>query len=451
MMRVIVSRLFLAIGIILLAITPSYGSGIVKTAGSGSGSVTASNVTNMAYYVGTTTVSGDAGATYATATHIATFTGGVVTGASDSGYLAFSPSTVGDTTWYTGIHGDADAADTDPYELARTSSTAGSSLVLSLNQGSINGGNEWLKLNNYYTASSSTDETVGILFRHGNRDAAELLINKEEDYTSAGNSTSSWINYLSLDGTMTEMTRLTSTGLGIGLTPSYKLDVSGEGQFNGGGQSQTNAGLLINASECSTDINGASCGLQVKAVNDLYLISTDSVNARIGIGTAVPSYKLDISGDVNVQAGGQIRSVGVRVGYNLSVDSAGTVYTLTANSASLDFGTVDPAITVDAAGTYLIMGSAEIRNNAATFVADRVVTIRLRRTNNTSADINTISYDSGVLTTSTGLSAFITIPPTIYTTNNTNDTVTIFGDVSTVPSAGSLDSTRASITAVRVY
>lgn len=38
-----------------------------------------------------------------------------------------------------------------------------------------------------------------------------------------------------------------------------------------------------------------------------------------------------------------------------------------------------------------------------------------------------------------------------YTTTNTDDAITIFGDVATAPSAGSLDVSQAKITARRVY
>jgi len=77
--------------------------------------------------------------------------------------------------------------------------------------------------------------------------------------------------------------------------------------------------------------------------------------------------------------------------------------------------------------------------------------MKLRRTNNTAADITggTRTYDTDILTTNT--STFVQAVMTAdYTTTNTNDSVTIFGSVGTVPGAGSLDVTSCSIRAARL-
>lgn len=136
---------------------------------------------------------------------------------------------------------------------------------------------------------------------------------------------------------------------------------------------------------------------------------------------------------------------------NLSVFSAGTVYSLTTTAALLDFGTTDPSVTINKAGTYLLMARVNLQNTGATYLNSRTVTLKVRRTNNTAADITngTIALGTRVITAQTGTmedSAW----QTLYTTTNTDDILQLWGSISTVPSAGSLDATEASIVAVRV-
>lgn len=141
------------------------------------------------------------------------------------------------------------------------------------------------------------------------------------------------------------------------------------------------------------------------------------------------------------------------VGAPLSVYAAGTAYSLTATSAALDFGTTDPVLPISHAGTYLIIGRTVVRYNAATFVANQTLTLKLRRTNNTAADVSnsTGAYTTDITTTRTANFVQIGFAPVVYTTANADDSLTIFGDISVVPSAGSLDVTAASILAIRLY
>jgi len=137
---------------------------------------------------------------------------------------------------------------------------------------------------------------------------------------------------------------------------------------------------------------------------------------------------------------------------NLSVYAVGTAYALTNSSAALDFGTTDPALTISTAGTYMLFGRVKLDYTGATFAAVRTVTLKLRRTNNTAADVSNSStaFLTQIITTLTFTAGSISLPPVVYTTTNTNDSVTIFGDVSVAPTAGSLDATEASIVAVRL-
>jgi len=137
----------------------------------------------------------------------------------------------------------------------------------------------------------------------------------------------------------------------------------------------------------------------------------------------------------------------------LSVYAAGTAYALTAVSAAIDFGTTDPSLTISKAGTYLLLGRVSLKYNAATFAASRTVTLKLRRTNNTAADVSnsTITLATDIITTITAEFVVASLPPIVYTTTNLDDAIALYGDVSVVPTAGSLDVIEASIVAVRLY
>lgn len=131
--------------------------------------------------------------------------------------------------------------------------------------------------------------------------------------------------------------------------------------------------------------------------------------------------------------------------------AAGTAYSLTATPAALDFGTTDPQITINSPGTYLIKGRAKINYTGATFAAVRTVTLKLRRTNNTAADLTngSTTYSTQIITLLTFTGVVVNWEVT-YTTSNSDDVVTIFGDVSVLPTAGTIDITEASIVATRL-
>lgn len=179
--------------------------------------------------------------------------------------------------------------------------------------------------------------------------------------------------------------------------------------------------------------------------------------SNIDLGTEQwPFRNLWLSGGQNVL--GDIRAHGFDLldesplNYSLSVYASGTAYQLTNSSAALNFSGTDPIITINKAGTYLIRASVKLDYTGATFAASRTVTLKLRRTNNTAADVSnsTITLGTEIVTTQTSVFEVLSLPDVIYTTSNITDTLTIFGDVSVAPSAGSLDASAASIVAIRI-
>jgi len=129
--------------------------------------------------------------------------------------------------------------------------------------------------------------------------------------------------------------------------------------------------------------------------------------------------------------------------------AAGTAYTLTATPAALDFGTTDPVIVLTEAGDYLLRFYVVLNYVGATFATSRDVIFKLRRTNNTAADVTggSVTLATGVVTTLTLPGQQIAVVDVPYTTANTNDSLTIFGSVSVLPSAGSVNVSAAQISA----
>jgi len=135
-----------------------------------------------------------------------------------------------------------------------------------------------------------------------------------------------------------------------------------------------------------------------------------------------------------------------------STTSSGTAYSLTASAAALDFGTTDPVVTLAEAGRYQIEADVLLQYSGATFASNRTVTLKLRRTNNTAADLTnaTVTCNTDVTTTITGPMIMVHLKADDYTTAGSSDAITVFGDVSVVPSAGNLQASFAKIYARRI-
>lgn len=140
---------------------------------------------------------------------------------------------------------------------------------------------------------------------------------------------------------------------------------------------------------------------------------------------------------------------GVSIGSSISAYAAGSAYSLTATPALLDFGTTDPSITLTANANYRLTGGCVIQYNGATFAANQTVTIKLRKTSGTAADVTNAvrGIITEVITTGTKHFAIVELPPVTYSTT-TADVIQLWGDVAATPSAGSLDVVSAYVQAV---
>ncbi len=167
--------------------------------------------------------------------------------------------------------------------------------------------------------------------------------------------------------------------------------------------------------------------------------------------TSAGAYAVLRSSSFNIQSGCAYQLNGVALFNPRTVYAAGTAYTLTATSAAVDFGTTDPIITINAAGTYAIRARVKVNLNAATFAANQTLTVKLRRTNNTAADVSQSSttWTVPIITLITQTLAVIELPEVFYTTALTTDTIQLFADISVLPSAGTISIDEASIVAIR--
>lgn len=135
-----------------------------------------------------------------------------------------------------------------------------------------------------------------------------------------------------------------------------------------------------------------------------------------------------------------------------TVYAGGTAYQLTQTPALLNLGTTPASIVLNSPGTYLLLSRARLDYNAATFAAVRTVSLKLRRINNTAADVTgaTSSLLTQIITLLTFTAGYVVLPPVIYTTLNSNDNIQVFGSVDTLPTAGTFDVSEAEIVAIKL-
>lgn len=187
-------------------------------------------------------------------------------------------------------------------------------------------------------------------------------------------------------------------------------------------------------------------------VNSSGWTTTHGYKTRVnGLDLFEPYATYDGSGNVTEQG---IRVNGGKLLQNLSAYATGTVYSLTNTAAALSFGTTSPTITIPTAGTWKITARVQLAYAGAT-VSTETATLKLRRTNNTAADLTngSLTVDLPVATTLTNTYGTVTLPPVYYTTLNANDVVTIFGNVSATLGAGTINCEvgGTNITAERLY
>jgi len=144
----------------------------------------------------------------------------------------------------------------------------------------------------------------------------------------------------------------------------------------------------------------------------------------------------------------------ISYGYAIPAYASGTVYTLTTSMAKVDFGTTDPMLTLNVAGTYKLTAIVTVQATAATIGTNRTYSFKLRETQNTSTDIansTTPVMYTGLMTTATQNLSVVTLPAVYYTTTSTTDVIQIWGALSGAVDAGSIQVIGACIIAEQIY
>lgn len=200
---------------------------------------------------------------------------------------------------------------------------------------------------------------------------------------------------------------------------------------------------------------------QMKVMEDTLGTHNTRINAKVnqaGARSAISLTTTGTSGAATYNSSTGVLNVpqygGTAPGTNnASAYASGTVYALTTTSAKVDFGTTDPVITIPAAGTYLIMANVRVTTSGLTQLAANQCDFKLRRTNNTAADITNATATTSVpvatlLTSDIGDADIATV---IYTTTNSNDVIEIWGSRALGISLGAINVSSAHIVAVRLY
>jgi hypothetical protein len=131
----------------------------------------------------------------------------------------------------------------------------------------------------------------------------------------------------------------------------------------------------------------------------------------------------------------------------------GTAYTMTTTSAKVTFGTTSPTVTLGGPGTYRLTCNLTLDYNGLTTLSLTPANFKLRRTNNTAADITNAAqtFRIPVLTLASQTGGNSYVPEIFYTTATTGDVIELWGGLGTAISVGSVTITNAYVTAVKMY
>lgn len=129
---------------------------------------------------------------------------------------------------------------------------------------------------------------------------------------------------------------------------------------------------------------------------------------------------------------------GAPIGQTYAAYGTGTNYTLTNTQAAVTFGTSSPNLVLAQPGTYRLSGCLHLDRIGATVVAE-TVSFKIRRTNNTAADLSAIPVvDLPVSATLTDTLGFYQIPTVNYTTASSDDALSLFAAISAGLGAGTI-------------
>ena len=171
---------------------------------------------------------------------------------------------------------------------------------------------------------------------------------------------------------------------------------------------------------------------------------------------------LQVTGDAVpttvIASGATVTPIGVQgaAGTN-GFTVAGSISATTAQTQQL---TTTPAqamsltltLAASAGKTYLLFARCRLDYVGATFAANRTVTFKIRRTNNTAGDVTNgiTTFQTAVITTLSYTAGNLVVVAIPYTTAGTSDIIQPFVSIDVLPSAGSIQVIEGNITAVEL-
>lgn len=270
------------------------------------------------------------------------------------------------------------------------------------------------------------------------------------------------VSYLGVSSTTPGNLSLSSAAvsyLGVSSTPASSLSLSSA--------SVSYTAISTDALKL-TNSSATAVYSQITANNTNYLAISSAATAYLGVSstsansltlssaavsyTAISTDALKVTYSSNSVSSLNISSFNV-LGTGPSLYSpVGAGYTFTATTNTITVAGSSVTVTLTAAGTYLLFGEANLVYNAATFAANQFITLAIYRQNNTPGVVPNafIQGRTRIITTITDEAGYYEIPVVVYTTANTTDVLSFHGSVSVIPSAGSLQASRASLLAVRI-
>lgn len=146
-----------------------------------------------------------------------------------------------------------------------------------------------------------------------------------------------------------------------------------------------------------------------------------------------------------------IQGLSYVAGSPVSAYGSGVAFSLTTISQLLNIGTAPPSITLPNTLRYAIFGRVRLDWVGATIAVGKIVTVKLRRINNTAADLGlTLGF---TLPAATGLSTtavVMNLPPWIYTPAQAGDNIELWGAIDTTPSPGDIKAVDTALVAIPI-
>lgn len=251
---------------------------------------------------------------------------------------------------------------------------------------------------------------------------------------------------------------------GSAVTPTGKGGTNGTSGNDGFTQtfSNTNPTFITPAVGATAEIEVLDTSWMVAgqyvAIDGSGIYQVQSVDSGTSFTGLYPNFTVNVNSGTGVNSGTKVVLSIPGVIAPISFYASGSAYsvatTTTHPDANVAIGGVNTAITITTPGTWLIFARARYDGSAnPTFSASNLTATRLRRTNNTAADlVPTV----GFLSPAAGFSSASTyaiekLAPIIYVTANNNDVIELWALSAAVTTNGTLTAVEAEIVAIFLH